>query len=97
MIERLDGLALVDESTPLSDFYDQGTPHAFAVEVLLPPALAHGIYRIEVSIIDGGQLLARRATVMEITCDDTPTGGRPALLSPYIISAEPLVPPHVGI
>lgn len=97
LIERLDGLPLVDELAPLSDFQDQSTPGVFAAEVVLPPAMAYGIYRVEASITDGGKSLARRATVMEITCDVLPTGGRPALLYPYTITSEPLVPLHAGI
>lgn len=97
LIERLDGLTLVDESAPLSDIQDQSTLSIFAVAVELPPALAHGIYRVEASIVTGDRLLARRATVMEITCDVPPTGGRPAMLYPYTITSEPLVPPHAGI
>ena len=96
-IERLDGLTLVDETAPVLDFHDPATPNVFAAEVVLPPALAYGIYRVEASITDDDILLARRATVMEITCDVLPTGGRPALLYPYTITSEPLVPLHAGI
>lgn len=97
MIERLDGLLLVDESRRFVDILDNEFMGRYAVELVLPVALAHGVYRIEVSVVDCGTLLARRATVMELTCNDPPTGGRPALLYPYSISAVPLVTHHVGI
>jgi len=89
LVERLDGLKLVDETAPLHEFKDHSAPDRFATEVMLPPALAYGVYRVEARIVDDDRLLARRATVMELTCADPPTGGRPALLYPYTITSEP--------
>jgi lipopolysaccharide transport system ATP-binding protein len=95
VIERLDGLRMIDEARqlPASVSDDAG----FEADVLIPPALAQGIYRVEATLFDVSRVFARRATVMELTCADPPRGGRPALLYPYNIKVDPLVASNAGL
>lgn len=81
MLERLDGLCLVDEATPYE------APHK-TFDVSFPPALAHGIYKLVAEVVVDKAPAARRSMVFEITSEDRPTGGRPALRYPYAISVK---------
>lgn len=97
-IERLDGLHLLDEELSLANLPDAVTAKkTFDAELILPPALAYGIYRVEASLSEGDRLLARRGTIVELTVDETPTGGRPALICPSTITSNPLSVTHAGI
>lgn len=97
-MERLDGLSMLDESLLLADLPEAVTKKGtFDAEMMLPSAMAHGIYRIEASLMRGDRLLARRGTIVELTIDEPLAGGRPALIYPCLISGESVTVTHAGI
>ncbi len=86
LVERLDGLLLVDESMPVEPLFNP-------VDVWFPRALAHGVYKLTVEATVDGAPAARRSVVFEIVSENRPTGGRPALHYPYSISVESIPSP----
>lgn len=88
-IERLDGLRLLENESWVQGLTKESGGHEFKAEVYFEPWLSHGIYRIEIQILqENGDLLARRSSVFELTTDNLPDGGRPALICPYEVSTE---------
>jgi lipopolysaccharide transport system ATP-binding protein len=88
-IERLDGLSMLRESTALDPEAGDAAGR-FAVTATIPPALAHGIYRVTATLSIDAAPAARRSTIVELTADAPPTGGRPALLYPYTLTGAKL-------
>ncbi|MBI2195052.1 MAG: ABC transporter ATP-binding protein [Planctomycetes bacterium] len=78
---RGDGL-LLDERR-VAEFLDGSArrqPRKFLVLQMFPLILAAGVYVVEVSLVSGNQVLARRSTIFEVTVRVLPIGGRPILL-----------------
>ncbi|UVT16836.1 MAG: ABC transporter ATP-binding protein [Nitrospira sp.] len=86
LIERLDGLLLIDERLECEGWQFAGDKVEQEVEI--PTVLAQGVYRAQVGILREQVKLASRSLVFEITDPDPPKGGRPALLSSYTITAH---------
>lgn len=83
-VERLDGLLIIDEI-----FVCQGPQFGKSMidqEIEIPPLLAHGVYRVEVSIRCKGTKVASRSSVLEVINPAPPRGGRPALSYPYTVN-----------
>ncbi len=83
VLERLDGLCLVDASTAY------GAP-VKSLDVAFPPALAYGVYKLMAELSADGIPAAKRSMVFEVVSEDRPVGGRPALRYPCAISVTPL-------
>lgn len=83
VLERLDGLRLVDATTEHSGKLK-------SLDIGFPPALAYGIYKLTAELSTDGVLAAKRSIVFEVVCEDRPSGGRPAFLYPYSISVTPI-------
>ena len=83
LIERLDGLLIVNER-----FKCEGAQFALVKveqEVDIPPMLAYGVYRVQVTVFRKDMKLARRSSVLEVVNPTPPKGGRPALSYPYTV------------
>jgi len=83
MIERLDGLLIIDELFVYQDH--QFRKEKIEQEVEIPQLLAHGAYRVELSVFSKGMKVARRSSVLEVINPAPPRGGRPALSYPYTV------------
>ena len=86
LIERLDGLLIIDERIQCTS--GQFSDERVEYEVEIPPILAQGVYRVQVGIVREDIKLACRSLVCEILDPDPAKGGRPALLSPYTITTN---------
>lgn len=86
LIERLDGLLIIDERIEYGG--PQFAGRKVEQEVEIPPMLGHGAYRVQVGILLKDIKLASRSMVFEILDADPPKGGRPALLSRYTVTTN---------
>lgn len=86
LVERLDGLRLIDEGLRCAG--SQCADENVAQEVEIPSILAHGVYRVQVSIMRQDRKLASRSLVLEIIDPDPPKGGRPALFASCTITTN---------
>lgn len=83
-IQRLDGLQVfTGERALITDDRDN-----FVLTLRFQPALAYGIYKVQIKTVDKEKVLARRASIFELVMNNKPSGGRPALVMPYRISSE---------
>jgi len=83
VVERFDGLVLVDEAVPIP-------PGSRIIGLHLPGALAEGTYKVTGELSVDGRPAATRSQVFELMTTKVHSGGRPALAYPYSIVAEAL-------
>ena len=90
VIRRLDGLILTD--TRLSESAEKVVePFVGTVTYSIgmrPLVLSPGMYRIMVELLDTGEIVAERSTLVEIIAENVPTGGQTALLYPSFVQAK---------
>ena len=86
-VVRLDGLIVIDVERPL--VHGEAGDRIFAGQIgMRPVVLGPGVYRCNLTLHTSSQVLAERATVVEVVAADTPRGGRSALLYPAVVTVE---------
>lgn len=82
-ITRIDGLVMIDESSPI-------VPQSSKLKISIPQfPLSKGTYELSLYLTENGKELAGRTLIFETTCIDPPRGGKPALMYPSSIRAQP--------
>ncbi len=88
-LEGLDGLTLARSEHDAPELGGEGqTRRTSSYRVDLEPCVLNGgRYRVAVELVQGEDVLARRATTVEVTATEVPTGGRPVLRYPASVEA----------
>jgi lipopolysaccharide transport system ATP-binding protein len=83
-IERGDGLRVGESRAPAP-----ATRGTFSAAARMSPiGLRPGLYRVDVELIAGKQVAARRSQVFRVVARDSPIGGNPALRHPMVVRSD---------
>ena len=56
-----------------------------------PLVLGPGVYQVVLELLEMGEVVAERSTVVDVLASHVPTGGQPALLYPCSVTAQPVM------
>ena len=91
-IIRLDGLVVTENRLSEEGGAAGGAVRGavgYTIE-MRPLVLGPGVYQVVVELLEMGEVVAERSTVVEVVASLVPTGGRPALLYPCSVTAQPV-------